>query len=106
MIKKFGLNYTDPCDTSDCSTLLKLLNVYLSQSLAPTVGYHWCGTAAIGKVVNSFNLEVKGLRGLYVLDSSVLTVAPGQNSQGSVYAVSERGVQLIILDHLLRGLWV
>eukprot|EP01112_Ceratiomyxa_fruticulosa_P005474 TRINITY_DN1610_c0_g1_i12.p1 TRINITY_DN1610_c0_g1~~TRINITY_DN1610_c0_g1_i12.p1 ORF type:complete len:450 (-),score=94.47 TRINITY_DN1610_c0_g1_i12:140-1489(-) len=98
VVKRLGVTYNDPCDnpSNDCSTLLKLLNVYLSQNLAPTPGDHWTSSAALGKVVNPSTLLVNGLNHLYVLDASILPVSPGQNSEAAVFAAAERGIQLII----------
>jgi len=93
----------DPCATADCSTLLNQLNAYLADFANP--GYHWTGTAGLGRVIDPETMGVYGTTGLYVLDASALPATPDQNTQHSVYALSERGVELVILDHLAKSQW-
>lgn len=53
-----------------------------------TVGYHFTGTCALGKVVNPASGKVYGFDDLYVVDASVLPKAPRGNTQLSVYALA------------------
>lgn len=55
-----------------------------------TVGYHFTGTCALGKVVDPVNGKVYGFDDLYVVDASVLPKAPRGNTQLSVYALAEK----------------
>jgi len=87
----------DPClliPGANCDTQLDTLNVYLEAGLG-NPGYHLTGTAAICSVVNPLHLNVKGVRGLYVLDASLFPLSPSANTQSDIYAVAERGIDLI-----------
>jgi choline dehydrogenase-like flavoprotein len=106
LILGMGLDiYADPCDpVSICSTPLGLLDAYLVDNGTP--GGHFTGTAAVGKVLDPLTMGVIGTTGLYVMDASALVLSPGGNTQVTTYAVAERGIQLVILDHLSRGVWL
>jgi len=86
----------DPCLTADCSTPGKTLLAYIPDH--GTVGAAFSGTAALGTVLYPDTLGVIGTQGLYVLDASIAPVSPAANNAGVTYAISERGVQLIIQD--------
>lgn len=52
---------------------------------------------AMGGVVDE-RLRVHGVKGLRVVDASVFPMVPGGNCQTSVYAVAERGAEMIRVD--------
>jgi choline dehydrogenase-like flavoprotein len=61
--------------------------------------YHYCGTAAMlpreeGGVVDE-DLRVYGMRNLRICDASVFPLIPAANIQSTVYAVAERGADII-----------
>ncbi|KAL8671561.1 MAG: hypothetical protein Q9168_003946 [Polycauliona sp. 1 TL-2023] len=65
---------------------------------------HPCGTCAMmplsaGGVVDP-RLRVHGVKGLRVVDASVFPMIPRGNIQSSVYAVAERGADMIMEDWL------
>jgi len=94
---------SDPCNATNCNTDLQRLNTYLLA--APNgAGYHVSGTAAIGKVTSPNSLKVYGTHGLYVSDTSVFPYTPCANTQSTTYAVSERGIKLIIRHAKKKGL--
>jgi len=102
-----GLALTvDPCASADCSTPLKLANAYLNNpniTFAP--GYHPTGTAGLGNAIDPKTMEVYGTTGLYVMDGSALVRTPGQNTQNSIYALAEHGVELLIAQRESQGVW-
>ncbi|KAI1841383.1 hypothetical protein JX266_012394 [Neoarthrinium moseri] len=61
-----------------------------------TVGtsYHFHGTAAMGKVVDT-DLKVKGVRGLRVVDASVIPVNLATHLQVPLYALAEQAAAII-----------
>ena len=59
--------------------------------------YHPLGTAAMGKVLDS-RLRVKGVKGLRVCDASVFPTNISGNLMATVYAVAEKGADLIKED--------
>jgi choline dehydrogenase-like flavoprotein len=56
--------------------------------------HHPCGTCRIGDVVDA-GLRVKGVRGLRVVDASVIPTVISGNSNIPVNAIAERGADLI-----------
>jgi len=60
--------------------------------------FHPVGTCAMGNsemsVVDS-ELRVHGIRGLRVADGSVMPSIPSNNTNATVYAIAERGAELI-----------
>ncbi|THU96474.1 hypothetical protein K435DRAFT_858502 [Dendrothele bispora CBS 962.96] len=42
---------------------------------------------------------IKGIKGVRVVDANILPSIPGCHPQGPVYAVGEKGAQLIKEDH-------
>ncbi len=62
-----------------------------------TTNYHPCGTCSLGEVVDG-RLRVKGVRGLRVVDASVMPIIPRGNIIATVYAVAERGADVISED--------
>jgi len=112
LIPLMGLNQTFPlCPTGDCSTIKKQLLTYIGtgtiEGVIPTVspGYHFTGTAGLGRVINPFTMGVFGTTGLYVVDGSALVRTDAQNTQNPVYAVSERGIELVIQDRVSCREW-
>ncbi|KAI5917646.1 hypothetical protein F4810DRAFT_641317 [Camillea tinctor] len=74
---------------------------YLRQTLSPTE-FHPAGTCAmmpreLGGVVDE-DLKVYGVRGLRVVDASIMPVLPGANTCQTVYAVAEKAADLIKAD--------
>ena len=66
--------------------------------------YHPCGTCAmasadLGGVVDG-SLRVRGTRNLRVCDASVFPIIPRGNILSTVYAVAERGAELISRDYV------
>ncbi|TKA30174.1 hypothetical protein B0A50_02893 [Salinomyces thailandicus] len=64
----------------------------LTRALA-TTNYHPCGTCSLGAVVDS-RLNVKGMRGLRVVDASIMPIIPRGNIIATVYAVAERAADI------------
>jgi choline dehydrogenase len=64
--------------------------------------YHPVGTCAIGRdersVVDS-ELRVHGVDGLRVVDASVMPSLPSNNTLATVYAIAERGAELVRSGH-------
>ncbi|KAL4798413.1 hypothetical protein BDV19DRAFT_396807 [Aspergillus venezuelensis] len=65
--------------------------------------FHPCGTARLSRsqeqgVVDP-SLKVHGVKGLRVVDASVIPVIPDCRIQNSVYAVAEKGADAIKADH-------
>jgi choline dehydrogenase-like flavoprotein len=65
--------------------------------------FHPCGTARLSKNIKqgvvSPGLKVHGIRGLRVIDASVIPVIPDCRIQNSVYMVGEKGADAIERDH-------
>ncbi|RDW64532.1 GMC family oxidoreductase [Aspergillus mulundensis] len=59
--------------------------------------YHICGSVAMGDALDS-RLRVKGVEGLRVVDASVFPNNVSGNIMSSVYAVAERGAEIIRED--------
>jgi len=57
--------------------------------------WHVAGSAAMGKVVDS-ELRVYGVKGLRVVDSSVLPVSIAAHYQVCIYALAEQAADLIL----------
>jgi len=49
--------------------------------------YHYFGTAAAGTVVDGTDFHVKGLKGLYVVDASIIPAPTNVNPQGTIMAL-------------------
>lgn len=60
--------------------------------------YHPCGSVAMGEVLDS-RLRVKGVQGLRVVDASVFPNNVSGNIVSSVYAVAEKGADIIRADN-------
>ncbi|KAI0004689.1 aryl-alcohol dehydrogenase [Xylariaceae sp. FL0662B] len=60
--------------------------------------YHACGSCAMGSALDS-RLRVHGVRNLRVCDASVFPNNVSGNIQGTVYAVAEKGADIIKADH-------
>jgi choline dehydrogenase len=82
-------------------------DVSLSEYIRATTSsyYHPVGTCAIGEndrsVVDS-ELRVHGIDGLRVVDASVMPSLPSNNTLATVYAIAERGAELIRNDRKRR----
>ncbi|KAF2173396.1 GMC oxidoreductase [Zasmidium cellare ATCC 36951] len=57
--------------------------------------YHLAGSVAMGQVVDA-ECRVKGVKGLRVVDASIMPVSIGAHLQGSLYGIAERAAQMII----------
>ncbi len=69
-----------------------------SSRTTTTSYYHPAGTCAIGesgKSVVDSELRVHGISGLRVVDASVMPSLPSNNPLATVYAIAERGADLI-----------
>ncbi|KAJ5817024.1 hypothetical protein N7447_009257 [Penicillium robsamsonii] len=67
--------------------------------------FHPCGTVKMGDIHNDPmavldpQLKVKGIRGLRVIDASVFPQITSVNPMITVYAVAEKGAEMIIADY-------
>ncbi|KAL4785399.1 hypothetical protein BJX76DRAFT_347043 [Aspergillus varians] len=65
--------------------------------------FHPCGTARLSKDIQQGvvgpSLKVHGIKGLRVIDASVIPVIPDCRIQNSVYMVGEKGADAIKRDH-------
>ncbi|KAK5691462.1 hypothetical protein LTR97_011455 [Elasticomyces elasticus] len=66
-----------------------------------TTNYHPCGTCSLGAVVDS-RLNVNGVRGLRIVDASIMPIIPRGNIISTVYAVAERAADIVSED---LGIW-
>jgi len=60
-----------------------------------SVGYHYTGTCALGKVVDPDTAKIYGFQNLYIIDASVFPKTPRGNTQISTYAMSTRLAEFI-----------
>lgn len=60
---------------------------------------HLLGTCAMGRVVDE-RLRVKGVKGLRVVDASVIPAQVGGNILATVYAIAEKAADMIKADHV------
>lgn len=84
-------------DITDDETILK----YIKSTLLPV--WHVAGTCrmlpqAQGGVVDS-RLRVYGVKGLRIVDASIMPVIPDQHTQGVVFMITEKAAQMIQKDH-------
>jgi len=87
----------DPCNATNCQDKYSTLYTYVNAGYG-LPGNHWSGTAGLGRAVNPLTMGVYGTTGLYVLDASVMVRSPGCHTQQTVYAVAERGIELILAN--------
>ena len=59
--------------------------------------FHTAGTAAMGKVVDT-DCKVKGIRGLRVVDASIMPLSITAHLQAPMYAVAEAAADIIAKD--------
>lgn len=74
------------------------LRSYVQRSVASY--FHPVGTCAMGNTPQSVvdnELRVHGIDGLRVIDASVMPTIPSNNTAATVYAIAERGAELIQL---------
>jgi 4-pyridoxate dehydrogenase len=74
------------------------LDAYISGSTA--TAHHPCGTCRMGAISDPMAvvdpaLRVRGIAGLRVIDASVMPDLPGANVNAAVYAIAEKGADLI-----------
>jgi len=67
--------------SDDNFTVGKLLSQWI------TAGYHYCGTAGVGKVTDE-NLKVIGAEGLFISDASAIPKTPRVNNMATVYMIA------------------
>lgn len=60
-----------------------------------TTVFHYAGTCALGKVVGE-DLKVKGIKGLRVIDSSVMPFIVNGNTMGASIMIGEKGADIIL----------
>lgn len=65
--------------------------------------YHVCGSVAMGDAVDS-KLKLKGARNIRVIDASAFPNHVSGNIVSSVYALAEKGADLIKNDYLYGAL--
>jgi len=87
-------------DIDDDETLL----AYIKSTLLPV--WHPVGTCRMlpqrdGGVVDD-RLKVHGVKGLRIVDASIMPVIPDQHIQGPVYMIAEKAALMIREDHKLR----
>lgn len=80
---------------------LVALEEMLRESMVVPSFDHPVGTAAmaprhLGGVVDSKTMEVYGVRGLRVVDASIMPLLPAAHTQWTVYAVAEKAAELIL----------
>lgn len=63
--------------------------------------YHAAGTASMGKVVDN-DLKVLGIRGLRIVDASVIPVPIAAHYQALIYALGERAADIISSAHSVQ----
>jgi choline dehydrogenase-like flavoprotein len=63
---------------------------------------HILGTCALGRVVDE-RLRVKGVRGLRVVDASVIPASLSGNIMSTVYALAEKAADMIKEDRIVYG---
>merc|ERR1712224_1076301 len=78
--EKFGF-ITLPCMPNDDSKWPD----FLRDNILST--YHYFGTAAVGTVVEPGSFQVRGTRGLYVVDASVIPRSTRINPVGTVMTI-------------------
>jgi choline dehydrogenase len=72
------------------------LETFLTQYTAPY--YHPVGTARMGtdaEAVVDSRLAVHGIKGLHIVDGSVIPTIPRANTQASIVAIAERAADLL-----------
>ncbi|GAA2548330.1 GMC family oxidoreductase N-terminal domain-containing protein [Pseudonocardia hydrocarbonoxydans] len=70
----------------------RTLDAWIADHLTTSV--HMCGTAAIGRVVDT-ELRVLGVDGLRVADTSVLPTVPRRGTSATAVAIGERAAELV-----------
>ena len=63
--------------------------------------YHAVGTCRMGSDPSSVvdpRLEVRGVRGLRVIDASVMPAILSGNTQAAVFAIAEKGAEAVMTD--------
>lgn len=102
VFKDFDAQFILP-DLPDCNTLMGYFppvgstywKCYILSMM--DASYHYSSTCSMGTVVDS-RLRVFGIKGLRVIDASVIPLIPSGNTQAAVMVIAEKGAAMILED--------